>query len=136
MPVTEYTYNSPDWTHRVRLIFAGDVRFGPPCFRVALDGRVLRTWWLKPRLFGECCVWSPESRYLALQEWRQMAESPEIEVKVIDLASRREVSVVRHLGKWVEPVRFDGEALVCTVISTDKEGKRVQDEERLQFNVI
>ncbi len=134
--MTEYSDNSPDWTHRVRFIYCGEVRFGPPYYHVELDGKLLRRWWMHPRHFGRACVWSADSRYVALQEWREVAESPDTEVRVIRLQTKRERGAFHVRGASAEPVRFEGGKLVCTVISTDAKGRRREEEEHVEVGLI
>ena len=74
------------------------------------------------RHFGYRSQWSPDSRYLALQEWREIVEQPDTELGVVDMASGREIRVARAKGGFVEPVRFDGTTLVyeTTVFSSER----------------
>lgn len=55
---------SPDGTHRATLRFEGEIRFGPEYFRLSIDGRGI-----PHRIFGQPLQWSPDSRFLAAQEW-------------------------------------------------------------------
>jgi hypothetical protein len=103
---------SPSFTRRLhiaRFIYAGEARFGPPYFVVELNGRILRRWFQK-RHFGYRSQWSPDSRYLAVQEWRDLVEQPHTELRVLDMSSGRETRVARARGGFVEPVQFEGVA--------------------------
>jgi len=50
--------------HAAELIYAGEIRFGPPYYRLAIDGRDI-----DGRLFGAPLAWSDDGRLLAAQEW-------------------------------------------------------------------
>ena len=101
---------SPDSRHTARWVYAGEVRFGPPYFLVEIDGRRL-SGWLRRRVFGDPFLWSDDSRYLALQEWLNVAEGPHTELRVVDVPAWREARVARYRGAFVEPVRFKEEVL-------------------------
>nr|WP_240349019.1 hypothetical protein [Pectobacterium versatile] len=58
-----------DRQHTAMLICIGEIRFGPPYFSLSIDGKEL-----EGRVFGKDMLWSPDSRYLAVQEWLSTAE--------------------------------------------------------------
>ncbi len=121
---------SPDGAHTARFVYAGEVRFGPPYFRVELNGRVLRRR-LRTRYFGDPCLWSADSRYLALQEWYEIVEHPDTELRVIDVIRRRECRVARVRRGFVEPVRFEDDILVFSTTSIDDTGFKTRKEDRI-----
>ncbi|GMM68206.1 hypothetical protein MTsDn1_15010 [Alteromonas sp. MTD1] len=55
---------SPNAEHSAKLIYEGEIRFGPTYFKLELDGHILAG-----HLFGRVLTWSPCSKYLALEEW-------------------------------------------------------------------
>lgn len=94
----ELTYPSPDGKREARLVIAGEIRFGPQYFSLILDGKKL-----PERSFGEGLLWSPDSRYLAVQEWMTTEESdgPITRALVID-AARSLQCVLAQANGWVE----------------------------------
>jgi len=96
---------SPDQKHKAQLNLEGGVRFGPPFFRLEIDGKELRG-----RIFGEPLCWSDDSRYLAAQEWltTDYQKGPITRVLLIDVEQGRvsEFKVVER--GFVEDFRFRG----------------------------
>jgi len=119
------TRRSPDGAHTALLLYAGEIRFGPTVYKVELDGRLLRRHILWSRNFGEACLWSPDSRYVALSEWRHLSETlgPDTELIVIDVAARRECAPDRAHGGFAQPVRFCGSRLSYTKTFYKADGK-------------
>jgi hypothetical protein len=116
------TVASPDGGHTAEFLWAGEVRFGPAYYLVKLDGRLLRKYLFGRRYFGEASLWSADSRYLALSEWRTLSEArgPDTQLVVIDILVHHECTVARMRG-FEEPLRFEGDTLVYTRTSDDKE---------------
>ncbi len=73
------------------------------------------------RVFGKACIWSPESRFLAVQEWKEMNELNEPKsylLLIIDILTNREcviASVEAEKGN-ILPESFIGESVMYTVI--------------------
>jgi hypothetical protein len=114
---------SPGGDHTAEFLYAGEIRFGPAYYMVRLDGRLLRKHLFGMRYFGEGCLWSADSRYLALSEWRSFAEKqgPDTQLVVIDIPAQRDFAVARVRGGFGEPARFEGNTLVYTRTSYDKQ---------------
>ncbi len=119
------TVGSPGGGHTAQFLYAGEIRFGPAYYTVELDGRLLRKRLFGKRYFGEACLWSSDSRYLALSEWRSLSEArgPDTQLVVIDIRAQHECAAGRMRGGFAEPVRFEGSTLVYTrtSFSFDKE---------------
>ena len=112
----ERTTRSPDGLHVLEFRYAGEIRFGPAFYTVDLDGRPLRR--LFRRRFGDAAgVWSPDSRYAALQEWFGVSESagPTTALRVVDVVERRQCGVARLAGAFVTPTAIDGGRLTFRV---------------------
>ncbi len=97
--------------YHVELGYAGEVRFGPAYFTVALNGRRLRRWWFSRYFAGEY-RWSSDWCYLALAEWLVRSEPPRAELRIIDVTNRREVGFGRSLRGFLSPLRWEGSRLV------------------------
>ena len=96
-------YSSPDKQHRVALVYEGEIRFGPAYYRIEIDG-----WQLPDKLCGEKLFWSPDSRYLALEEWltTQESEGPVTRLLLVDLATMKAAAFETLEGGFLENVRF------------------------------
>ena len=68
------TRPSPDGRHSVVFLYVGEIRFGPGLYRVEVNGRRLRSR-LRSRPVMDNCIWSADSRYLALTELRRKRSS-------------------------------------------------------------
>jgi hypothetical protein len=117
------TIESADATHNAEFLYAGEIRFGPAYYVVRFDGLLLRRRLFRKRYFGAACLWSNDSRYLALSEWHSLSESrgPDTQVMVIDVPNWRECTASRTRGAFAEPARFEGTSLVYTKTSYDKD---------------
>lgn len=96
---------SPDQKHKAQLNLEGEIRFGPPFFKLVIDGIEL-----SGRIFGAPLCWSDDSRYLAAQEWltTDYQKGPITRVLLIDLEQGR-VSEFKIVEKgFVEDFRFHG----------------------------
>lgn len=86
MSLNDRVEASPDGRHEAHLVYEADIRWGPPYYRLRLDGRPVTG-----RIFGRPLRWSPDSRYLAAQEWltTDEAKGPITRAVVFDMAERR-----------------------------------------------
>src|SRR5262249_52748500 len=94
----------------------------------------LRKWWFNRYFAGEYC-WSSDYRYLALAEWLERVESPQTELRIIDVVSRREVGFGRSVRGFVSPVRWEGSRLVFAV-SLNRGGGREAPVERVDVSSL
>lgn len=90
------------------------------------------------RIFGEACLWSPESRFLVVQEWKEIDESgaPGFYVLlVIDVVARRECIVANVEGTKgnILPESFIGESLMYTVIYYGQFGMTKSFESKVHY---
>jgi hypothetical protein len=94
---------SPNGKHKANLIYAGEMRFGPPYFRLEIDGEPVPN-----RIFGDRLCWSGDSRYLATEEWltTDYQAGPITRVLLIDL-EKKQASTFREIEKgFAENFRF------------------------------
>jgi hypothetical protein len=77
---------SPNGKHTAQLHYEGEIRYGPAYFTLSLDGKTF-----PGRLFGDVLSWSPDSNYLAVQEWltTDYLTGPVTRVLLIDLEADR-----------------------------------------------
>lgn len=117
------TIASAGGDHTAQFLYASEIRFGPAYYMVELDGRLLRKHLFGKHYFGEACLWSADSRYLALSEWRSLSEARGLDTQlvVIDILAQHECATGRMRGGFAAPVRFEGSTLVYTRRSFDNE---------------
>jgi hypothetical protein len=91
-------------------VYEADVRWGPPYYRLRLDGRPLAD-----RLFGRPLRWSPDSRYLAAQEWltTDYEKGPITRAVIFDVTERRWAALPATPQGFVESFEFAGTRFTC-----------------------
>tara|TARA_R110002050_G_scaffold14828_2_gene46428 strand:+ start:1752 stop:2147 length:396 start_codon:yes stop_codon:yes gene_type:complete len=77
---------SPDGRHDAVLITVGEIRFGPVYCELKIDGIAQIN-----RIFGEELKWSPDSRFLAVEEWltTDYVSGPITRAAIFDLEAHR-----------------------------------------------
>ena len=100
---------SPDGYHSAHFSAAGEVRFGPLYFALAVDGHSFGE-----RIFGEAHLWSPDAAWLAVQEWLTLDYSagPITALVLIDLRQGRTTTVARATKAFLVPQEFAGPLLI------------------------
>jgi len=111
-------FPSPNNKHKAVLTHVGETRPDSSYYTLSIDKSPLS---FVGRVFGKACIWSPESRFLAVQEWKEMNElnAPKSYLLlIIDILTNREcviASVEAEKGN-ILPESFIGESLMYTVI--------------------
>jgi hypothetical protein len=111
-------FPSPNNKHKAILTQIGEDRPDSSYYTLSIDKSPLS---FADRVFGKACIWSPESRFLAVQEWKEMNElnAPKSYLLlIIDILTNREcviASVEAEKGN-ILPEGFIGESLMYTVI--------------------
>jgi len=102
---------APDNSRKAVLDYANEIRFGPGYYflkagDISFDGRV----------FGNAFLWSPDSRFFAVQEWESTNEpqGPKTRLLLIDVDTRRECALSRADGGFIVPKRFEADKLIYT----------------------
>ncbi|NTU56794.1 MAG: hypothetical protein HGA79_11140 [Anaerolineales bacterium] len=90
------------------------------------------------RIFGKVCQWSPESRFLSVQEWKETEEAnpPKLYLLlIIDILAGRECLIASVDGTKgnILPEGFIGESLMYTVIYYGQFGTTKSFESRFQY---
>lgn len=101
--------SSPDQAKTASLTLAGEIRFGPPYYSLVVENyRFLE------RIFGDACLWSPDSRYFAIQEWETIQEAggPQTHLLLIDVDTKRECVVSRAENGFIVPLKFKNNNLI------------------------
>src|SRR5207253_8437475 len=100
---------SPNTQHTARLLFSGEIRFGPPYYSLLVDD-----YSFSGRIFGDVHLWSQTSRLLAVQEWLTLdySEGPITALVLIDVRMMREISVARATKGFIVPETFEDPMIV------------------------
>ena len=109
---------SPNEKYKAILTYAGEIQADKACFSLSIEGLSHS---FDDRIFGEVCLWSPESRFLTLQEWKEFDEDDTpgfCLLLIIDILTRRECDIanVEVTKGNILPESFIGESLMYTVI--------------------
>jgi hypothetical protein len=109
---------SPNKKLKAALSYLGKIQSGRQYYSLAVDGIPSS---LQGRLFGHVCLWSSDSRFLSVQEWKQndvVAGPKSYLLLVFDLLTRREcvVAEVEGAKSEINPQGFIGDSLMYTLI--------------------
>ena len=108
---------SPNKKHKAVLSYLGKIQSGREYYSLAIDEIPLS---LQKRVFGRVCLWSHDSRFLAVQEWKEndgVTEPKSYLLLILDLVARREciVAEVEGAKSEINPQEFIGDSLMYTV---------------------
>lgn len=97
-------YISPDGKHSFDFINEGEIPFGPPFFTIVFNGVRIAN-----KLFGFTHRWSPDSHYLALQEWLSTDYRKGLYTALSIIATEdNQIARISHTkGGFIVPLRFD-----------------------------
>jgi hypothetical protein len=126
---------SPDKKRKAVLTYLGKIQSGREYYSLAIDGIPLS---LQYRVFGRACLWSNDSRFLSVQEWKEndAATGPKSYLLLIlDLLTRRECVVAEVEGAKCEinPQEFMGDSLMYTVFYEGQFGITKNFESNFQY---
>jgi hypothetical protein len=101
---------SPDRKHQAILKYVGEIRFGPHYFSLTVD-----SFSFGERIFGDDYLWSDDSRFFAVQEWKttDYATGPITKLLLIEDIERRECPL-SGINGWIVPKQFEGSKLIYT----------------------
>jgi len=111
-------FPSPNNKHKAVLTHMGEAHPDSSYYALSINKSPLS---FAGRVFGKACIWSAESRFLAVQEWKEMNElngPKSYLLLIIDILTNREcviASVEAEKGN-ILPESFIGESLMYTVI--------------------
>lgn len=118
---------SPDNSRKAVLEYANEIRFGPAYYHLKVDDTSFGG-----RVFGNSFLWSPDSRFFAVQEWESTSETqgPKTRLLLIDLENKRECVLSRAEQGFIIPQQFDNDKLIYT---KKYPGKGVENEFEIEF---
>ncbi len=129
------TFPAPNKKNSAVLTYLGEIQQDYGYYSLSISGFSDS---FENRVFGRVCIWSPESRFLAVQEWKETTEGkpPKYYVLlIIDVLTRREcvISNVEGIRGIIFPEGFIGESLMYTVIYYGQFGITKNFESRFQY---
>ena len=109
---------SPNKKYKAILTYVGEIQADQACYSLSIEGLPYS---FAERIFGQVCLWSPESRFLAVQEWMETDEDSAPRyclLLIIDVLAKRECIIANVEGAKgdILPESFIGESLMYTVI--------------------
>lgn len=127
-------FPSPNKKHKATLIQIDEIQADHVYYSLSIDGFPHS---FVERIFGKVCLWSPESRFLAVQEWKEIDETgtPNFcRLLIIDVLARRECIIANVEGAKgnILPESFIGESLMYTVIYYGQFGMTKSFESKFQ----
>jgi hypothetical protein len=128
-------FPSPDKRRKAILSYLGETQPDHGYYSLSISGF---SYSFEQRVFGRVCMWSPESRFLAVQEWKEPLEAnpPKYYVLlIIDVLTKREciISNVEGIKGNILPEGFIGESLMYTVIYYGQFGITKNFESKFQY---
>jgi hypothetical protein len=127
-------FPSPDKKHKAILMPIDESQSGD-YYSLSIDGLADS---FAGRTFGKVCLWSPESRYLIVQEWKEAddAGTPKFcQLLIVDVLARRECIIANVEGTKgvILPESFIGESLMYTVIYSGQFGMTKSFESKFHY---
>ena len=129
-------FQSPNKKYKAVLTYVGKTRGDQTSYSLSIDGFPHS---FADRLFGPVCLWSPDSRILVVQEWKDFDDETSAPtfclLALIDLVARREciISNVEATKGKILPESFIGESLMYTVIYYGQFGMTKSFESKFQY---
>lgn len=128
-------FPSPDKKQTAVLTSIGESHSDPGYYTLSIDKYPHA---FADRIFGKICLWSPESRFLSVQEWKETDEtiSPRYyHLLIIDILAGRECLIASVDGSKgnILPEGFIGESLMYTVMYYGQFGTTKSFESRFQY---
>jgi hypothetical protein len=126
---------SPNKKYKAVLTYVGEVQADQACYTLSIDGF---PYLFANRVFGKVCLWSPESRFLAVQEWIETDVDKTTKaclLLIIDVFARRECIIANVEGTkgTIHPESFIGESLMYSVIYFGRFGMTKSFESKFRY---
>jgi hypothetical protein len=128
-------FPSPNRKHKATLTYLGEIGVDHDYYSLSIDDFPHS---FENRVFGRVCMWSPDSRFLSVQELKETNEIIQPKsylLLIIDLIARRECVVASVDGSKssILPEGFIGESLMYTVIYEGQFGTTKNFESKFQY---
>lgn len=133
--INPIVFPSPNKKHTATLSLTGEIQPGLGYYTLSIDKYPHS---FANRVFGKVCLWSPESRFLSVQEWKETSETDPPKsylLLIIDVLARRECLIAGVEGAKgnILPERFIGESLMYTVTYYGPFGTTKSFESKFQY---
>lgn len=121
--------------YKATLTYLGEIETDHGYYSLSIEGFPHS---FENRIFGRVCMWSPESRFIAVQEWKEVNEGEPPKyylLSIIDVLARRECVIANVEGTKgnILPEGFIGESLMYTVIYYGPFGITKNFESKFQY---
>jgi hypothetical protein len=128
-------YPSPDKKQNAVLTYLGEIQSGLSYYTLSIDKYPHS---FANRIFGKVCLWSPESRFLSVQEWKEIDEANQpkfYQLMIIDFLAGRECLIASVDGTKgnILPEGFIGDSLMYAVLYYGQFGTTKSFESRFQY---
>jgi hypothetical protein len=128
-------FPSPDKKHNAVLTYLGEVQSGSSYYSLSINKFPHS---FADRVIGEVCLWSPESRFLSVQEWKEINEANQpkfYQLMIIDILAGRECLIASVDGTKgsIIPEGFIGNSLMYAVLYYGQFGTTKSFESRFQY---
>ena len=116
---------SPNKKTTAEFQYAGEIRFGPGYFHLWINGLDF-----EDRVFGHPSAWSPDDRFIAVQEWHTTKESegPLTSLVIFDLQEKKEWTSPIFAG-FCAPISWEGHRLRHNDEALYSNGKNLTEKE-------
>lgn len=126
---------SPNKKHKAVLTHIGEVQADHSYYSLSIDGFPHS---FVDRVFGKACLWSTESRFFVVQEWKEIDEAGKpkfCQLLIIDVLARRECVIANVEGAKgvILPESFIGESLMYSVVYYGQFGMTKSFESKFQY---
>jgi hypothetical protein len=128
-------YPSPDKKQNAVLTYLGEIKSGLSYYTLSIDKYPHS---FANRIFGKICLWSPESRFLSVQEWKDIDEANQpkfYQLMILDFLAGRECLIASVDGTKgnILPEGFIGDSLMYAVLYYGQFGTTKSFESRFQY---
>ena len=133
--IKQLTFPSPNKKMNALLTYLGEIQPDYGYYSLSISGA---PYTFDQRVFGRVCMWSLESRFLAVQEWKEPVEGNPPKyylLSIIDTLTRRECVIANVEGTKgnILPEGFIGESLMYTVMYYGQFGITKNFESKFQY---
>lgn len=89
----------------------GEIRFGPPYYSMIFNDICF-----EGRIFGDDYLWSQDSKYFAIQEWKTIDynKGPQTQLIILDVDNKKECIVSTANKGFIVPKAFESGKIIYT----------------------
>src|SRR3989339_1070887 len=100
---------SPNKKHKAIITESGEIRFGPVLYSLIIDETSFGE-----RCFGKDCLWSPDSRYFAIQEFdrNEYKYGPKTSLVLMAIEENKECLLSKADQGFIIPKYYENDSIV------------------------